>query len=69
MVDQENQQQQVPSTQQKTDPKGHGHQQFKRNNYEGNGEKEKDPDAIPILKYGPSNNFMLFKEEWIFSAS
>jgi len=21
-------------------------------------EKKKDPDAIPILKYGPSNNFM-----------
>ncbi len=22
----------------------------------------KDPQAIPILRYGPSNNFMLFKE-------
>jgi hypothetical protein len=25
-------------------------------------EKKKDPDAIPILKYGPANNFMRFKE-------
>ena len=25
-------------------------------------EKKKDPNAIPILKYGPSNNFMRFKE-------
>ncbi len=25
-------------------------------------EKKKDPDAIPILKYGPSNNSMRFKE-------
>jgi len=25
------------------------------------GEK-KDPDAIPMLKYGPGNNFMKFKE-------
>jgi hypothetical protein len=25
-------------------------------------EKKKDPDAIQILKYGPSNNFMRFKE-------
>jgi hypothetical protein len=25
-------------------------------------EKKKDPDAIPILKYGPSNNVMRFKE-------
>jgi hypothetical protein len=25
-------------------------------------EKKKDPDVIPILKYGPSNNFMRFKE-------
>ena len=24
--------------------------------------KKKDPEAIPILKYGPSNNFTLFKE-------
>jgi hypothetical protein len=23
---------------------------------------KKDPQAIPILMYGPSNNFMLFKE-------
>jgi hypothetical protein len=25
-------------------------------------EKKKDPDAIPTLKYGPSNNFMRFKK-------
>jgi hypothetical protein len=25
-------------------------------------EKKKDPDAIPILKYGPANNFMRFKD-------
>jgi hypothetical protein len=25
-------------------------------------EKKKDLEAIPILKYGPSNNFMRFKE-------
>jgi hypothetical protein len=25
-------------------------------------EKKKDPGAIPILRYGPSNNFMRFKE-------
>jgi hypothetical protein len=25
-------------------------------------EKKKDPEVIPILKYGPSNNFMRFKE-------
>jgi hypothetical protein len=22
----------------------------------------KDPDAVPILKYGPNNNFMRFQE-------
>ena len=24
--------------------------------------KKKDPEAIPDLKYGPSNNFTIFKE-------
>jgi hypothetical protein len=31
-------------------------------------EKKKDPDAIPILKYGPSNNFMRFKEALLKKA-
>jgi hypothetical protein len=26
------------------------------------GEKRKDPEANPVLKYGPTNNFMKFKE-------
>ncbi len=25
--------------------------------------KKKDPEAIPVLKYGPGNNFAKFKEE------
>jgi len=62
MVDQKKQPKSEPATQQKTDPKGHGRRQFRKNNYKGEGEKKKDPDAIPILKYGPSNNFMVFKE-------
>jgi hypothetical protein len=62
MVDQKNQQNQGTVTQQKTDRKGKGRRQFRRNQYKGDGEKKKDPDAIPILKYGPSNNFMVFKE-------
>ena len=24
--------------------------------------KKRDPDAIPLLKYGPANNFTVFKE-------
>jgi len=26
------------------------------------GEKKKDPEEIPVLKYGPANNFSKFKE-------
>jgi hypothetical protein len=26
------------------------------------GAENKDPDDVPILQYGPSNNFMKFKE-------
>lgn len=32
-----------------------------RRAYHQDGEKKKDPEAIPILQYGPSNNFMKFK--------
>ena len=62
MVDLKNQNQQT-GTSQKSDPKGQGRRQFRRYNQRGEGEqKKKDPDAVPILKYGPSNNFMIFKE-------
>ena len=30
--------------------------------------KKKDPTEIPILKYGPNNNFMRFKEAMSFAA-
>jgi hypothetical protein len=62
MVDQKNQQSQGSAKQQMTDPKGNGRRNVKKNQYKGDGEKKRDPDAVPILKYGPSNNFMIFKE-------
>jgi hypothetical protein len=34
----------------------------KKGNRRFNHPPKKDPQAIPILKDGPSNNFMLFKE-------
>jgi hypothetical protein len=45
----------------KPEGKGKGRQQgkFRRQGFE---QKKKDPDAVPILKYGPGNNFMRFKE-------
>ena len=49
--------------------KGPAQEQKKKGQYQkwqrcGQGEagKKKDPEAIPVLKYGPSNNFMSFKE-------
>ncbi len=30
--------------------------------------KKKDPTEIPILKYGPNNNFMRFKEAMSYTA-
>jgi hypothetical protein len=30
--------------------------------------KKKDPTEIPILRYGPSNNFLKFKESISFAA-
>jgi hypothetical protein len=39
--------------------------QGRRNNrrtYRHEHEKKKDPESIPILRYGPSNNFMKFTE-------
>ena len=54
---------------QKTQPnasqaKGDTKKDYKRQQRNGHRpeDKNKDPDAIPILKYGPSNNFMRFKE-------
>jgi hypothetical protein len=61
MVEQKNQTQQASN--QMSDPKGHGRRPFRKFPLKGDGEtKKKDPDAVPILRYGPSNNFMLFKE-------
>ena len=37
----------------------------RRNNrryYHQDNDRKKDPEPIPILRYGPSNNFMKFKE-------
>jgi hypothetical protein len=44
-----------------TEGKGKGRQngRFRR---QGTEQKKRDPDAVPILKYGPGNNFMRFKE-------
>jgi len=61
MADQKSQQQQGTVTQQKMDPKGTGRWQFRKNQYRGDGEKKKDPDTVPILKYGPSNNSCYLK--------
>jgi hypothetical protein len=58
MVDLKKQGQQN-TTQEKSDKKDKRWQQWRGFQPE---EKKKDPDAIPILKYGPSNNFMQFKE-------
>ncbi len=45
----------------KPEGKGKGRQRgrFRR---QGPEQKKKDPDAVPILRYGPGNNFMRFKE-------
>jgi hypothetical protein len=40
-------------------PEGRGRKQFRRN---GALFKKPDPDAVPVLKFGPGNNFMRFKE-------
>ena len=40
-------------------PEGKGRKQFGRN---GAPFKKPDPDAVPILKFGPGNIFMRFKE-------
>jgi hypothetical protein len=58
MVDLKKQGQQNNS-QEKSDKKDERWQQWRGFRPE---EKKKDPDAIPILKCGLSNNFMLFKE-------
>jgi hypothetical protein len=37
----------------------------RRNNrryYHQDNDRKKDPEPIPILRYGPSNNFLKFKE-------
>jgi hypothetical protein len=59
MVDIKKQQQQN-ANQDKTDNKK-GDKQKQRRGFRPE-EKKKDPDAIPILKYGPANNFMRFKD-------
>ena len=41
--------------------KKHWQQKNKQHYFEGK-KKDKDPEEIPILKYGPSNNFYKFKE-------
>jgi hypothetical protein len=45
----------------KPEGKGKGRQKgrFRR---QGPEQKKKDPNAVPILRYGPGNNFMRFKE-------
>jgi hypothetical protein len=45
--------------------KGRQHGKFRR---QGTEHKKKDPDAVPILKYGPGNNFMRFKEALLKKA-
>jgi hypothetical protein len=37
-------------------------------NYRNDHEKRKDPESIPILRYGPSNNFMKFTEALLNKA-
>jgi hypothetical protein len=41
-----------------------------RNNrkFQRQGAKKKDPDAVPILQYGPSQNFIKFKEALLKKA-
>ena len=39
-----------------------GHYQHRWQHRGQNDGKKKDPEAIPVLKYGPSNNFTLFKK-------
>ena len=53
MVDLKKQGQQS-NAQEKSDNKNE--QRYQRKGFRSE-EKKKDPDAIPILKYGPSNNF------------
>ena len=49
-----------PKDKEQQDRKKKGPPYWKR---KGQGQsKEKDPEAIPVLKYGPANNFMLFRE-------
>jgi hypothetical protein len=46
-------------------PQGHRHN---RRICHQNAEKKKDPEAIPMLHYGPSNNFMKFMEALLNKA-
>jgi hypothetical protein len=39
-----------------------------RRNYQHDHEKKKDPESIPVLRYGPSNNFMKFTEALLNKA-
>ncbi len=49
----------VKGTQPGTGKKG---RRTNRRNYRQDQDKKKDPESIPILRYGPSNNFMKFTE-------
>jgi hypothetical protein len=53
-------QQQPKSDQKKSE--GKGRNRHNRRFHPGQETKRKDPDAVPILKYGPNNNFMRFRE-------
>jgi hypothetical protein len=53
------------SQQQKAEDKrtdGKGHCQQNRRHRPMQEPKKKDPDGVPILRYGPNNNFMRFQE-------
>jgi hypothetical protein len=52
--------QQGRSDQKRSDGQGRG--RHNRKFRPGQEVKRKDPDAVPILKFGPSNNFMRFRE-------
>ena len=52
-----------------TKDKGTGNQRYQRKPWQWRNQnqgrfdtKKKDPEEIPVLKYGPSNNFSKFKE-------
>jgi hypothetical protein len=53
--------QQQPKSDQKRS-EGKGQNRHNRRFHPGQETKKKDPDAVPILKYGPNNNFMRFRE-------